>query len=191
MLPFPPPPALLCFFLFVILYSGLGLANRHPHSVSFVSSDTDFNNGFVNALLPIINSISTLLLGRFFASIPFAFFNEPHLDYANFLNFRIFAVIFKNMAASEVIVIVPSEEELEVKGDVVCPFDGCNCVFKSTASRNMHITRHHEGKNLKPVANDNNVRTSIKIYYCPVKGCTRSQGSDNKPFKKLGQVKQV
>lgn len=87
-------------------------------------------------------------------------------------------------------IIIPTEIDLEVNDSVACPFDGCNRIFKSSASRTMHIVRHHEGKDLASVASSNHVKRT-KLYYCPVSGCPRSRGIDTRPFKKLGQVKQV
>ena len=87
------------------------------------------------------------------------------------------------------VIVVPSEEELSVSDTVTCSYDGCNRVFKSPASRSMHIIRHHEGKPL--ATGEENGRNSDKVYYCPVPECCRSQGVNNKPFKRLGHVKQV
>ncbi len=80
---------------------------------------------------------------------------------------------------------VPLESELAVCNTVNCLHDGCTRVFKSSGSRNMHMIRHHQRKAL------NNEQTSNKVYYCPVTGCCRSQTDNNKPFKRLGHVKQV
>lgn len=94
------------------------------------------------------------------------------------------------MAAYEYRYIVPSIEELEVNDSVQCSYEGCSKVCKSTASLSMHIIRHHEGKTMASTPHHDN-RLSNILYYCPVSDCNRSKERGKRPFKKLGQVKQV
>ena len=86
-------------------------------------------------------------------------------------------------------VVIPSVDELNVEEHVICPVDDCRKQFKSSSCLMMHQIRHHERKELSVAhSNQKHIR---KMYYCPVNGCERNLKNNGKPFKRLGQVKQV
>jgi hypothetical protein len=85
---------------------------------------------------------------------------------------------------SQVQVIVPTVEELKIEENgCMCTVQDCGGVFQTSAQLRMHVTKHHEGKKLS-------VRNGATHYYCPVENCERSL-SKQKPFPRLGQLKQV
>ena len=97
----------------------------------------------------------------------------------------------QNMAVTATEVIVPSLSELAIQEDVLCPVEGCNKRFKSSACLSMHKVRHHDGLTMTSVAPGNQSSKRNKLYYCPVEDCNRSQKNNGKPFPRIGQLKQV
>ena len=81
-------------------------------------------------------------------------------------------------------VIIPAEEKLKIESDgCVCAVEGCGKSFQTSSQLYMHLTKHHQGKNLRP-------REGKAFFFCPVRGCPRSI-INGKPFPRLGQLKQV
>ena len=81
-------------------------------------------------------------------------------------------------------VFVPAEEELKIENNGwICQVEGCGGLFQTSSQLKMHLTKHHEGRELS-------VRCGTSHYYCPVVSCERSL-PNQKPFPRLGQLKQV
>lgn len=85
---------------------------------------------------------------------------------------------------SQVVVVVPAEEELKIeRNGCVCAVEGCGRLFQTSSQLQMHLTKHHEGRQLS-------ARSGASHYYCPIENCERSL-SNGRPFPRLGQLKQV
>ena len=81
-------------------------------------------------------------------------------------------------------VVVPAEEELKIESTgSVCTVQGCEKLFQTSSHLQMHLAKHHEGRQLS-------ARVGSIAYYCPVENCERSLPG-KKPFPRLGQLKQV
>ena len=87
-------------------------------------------------------------------------------------------------------IICPTKEELQIEhGDYLCPSEGCDKVFQTSSQLQMHLTRHHHGQKLTSTGAEGRLSRDC-VYYCPVEGCPRSK-TNNQPFPRLGQLKQV
>lgn len=80
--------------------------------------------------------------------------------------------------------VCPPAEELEYSGPVLCPVEGCGKELPSSSCLRMHVVRRHQGQPLQKRQEEGCVE-----FFCPVKGCSRSEGGQ--PFPRLGQLKQV
>ena len=82
------------------------------------------------------------------------------------------------------VVVIPTEEDLKIESNgCVCTFEGCSRLFQGSSQLQMHLTKHHHGKQL-------DIRIGSSVYYCPVVNCDRN-ASKGQPFPRLGQLKQV
>ncbi len=85
---------------------------------------------------------------------------------------------------SQVVVVVPAEEDLKIESNgCVCTLQGCGKLFQTSSQLQMHLVKHHEGKQL-------GLRIGTTVYFCPVENCDRSVRG-GKSFPRLGQLKQV
>lgn len=86
-------------------------------------------------------------------------------------------------------IICPSPEELQYRGPVYCPVEGCGKELPSSSCLRMHVSRRHHGKPLERNSGSH-VNTSCVDFYCPVRGCNRSR-EGGKPFSKLSRLRRV
>lgn len=93
------------------------------------------------------------------------------------------------------VTIVP--EDLEIRPEVSCQYDGCNRVFKNASALQMHLVKKHSlsgpirySPRRNPITGrfmkENN---SKKQFFCPIDTCCRGKNS-GRPFNKMGNVKQ-
>ncbi|XP_054627576.1 ATM interactor [Dunckerocampus dactyliophorus] len=87
-------------------------------------------------------------------------------------------------------IIKPSILELtkEVRTNILCTVEGCGKILPNTPALNMHLVKSHRVKDgiVNPTVRKD-MKTSKKLYCCPIKGCPRGPG---RPFSQFSLVKQ-
>ncbi|KAM6253190.1 ATM interactor isoform 2-T2 [Porphyrio hochstetteri] len=83
----------------------------------------------------------------------------------------------------------PSVTELsQVRTNILCTVPGCGKVLPNSPALNMHLSKAHpvqDGKLNAPIRKG--LKTSQKLYCCPIEGCPRGP---NRPFSQFSLVKQ-
>ncbi|XP_072278932.1 ATM interactor [Pyxicephalus adspersus] len=87
-------------------------------------------------------------------------------------------------------IVKPSVSELsrEVRTNILCTVKGCGKVLPNPPALNMHLVKSHgvqEGISNPTLRKD--IKSSQKLYCCPIEGCPRGT---NRPFSQFSRVKQ-
>ncbi|XP_028665657.1 ATM interactor [Erpetoichthys calabaricus] len=87
-------------------------------------------------------------------------------------------------------VIKPSITELtkEVRTNILCTVEGCGKILPNTPALSMHLLKSHRIQDgvINPTVRKD-MKTSQKLYCCPIEGCPRGP---NRPFSQFSLVKQ-
>nr|XP_061795932.1 ATM interactor-like [Nerophis lumbriciformis] len=87
-------------------------------------------------------------------------------------------------------IIKPSIRDLtkEVRTNILCTVKGCGKILPNTPALNMHLVKSHRVKDgiINPTIRKE-MKTSNKLYCCPIEGCPRGPG---RPFSQFSLVKQ-
>ncbi|CAJ1048808.1 ATM interactor [Xyrichtys novacula] len=87
-------------------------------------------------------------------------------------------------------IITPSITELTkgVRTNILCTVEGCGKILPNTPALNMHLVKSHRVKDgiVNPTVRKD-MKSSQKLYCCPIEGCPRGP---NRPFSQFSLVKQ-
>uniref|UniRef100_H3AHT5 ATM interactor n=1 Tax=Latimeria chalumnae TaxID=7897 RepID=H3AHT5_LATCH len=87
-------------------------------------------------------------------------------------------------------IIKPSVKELtkEVRTNILCTVEGCGKILPNTPALNMHLVKSHRVQDgiINPTVRKD-LKSSQKLYCCPIEGCPRGP---NRPFSQFSLVKQ-
>ncbi|XP_077445961.1 ATM interactor [Stigmatopora argus] len=87
-------------------------------------------------------------------------------------------------------IIKPSIRDLtkEVRTNILCTVEGCGKILPNTPALNMHLVKSHRVKDgiINPTIRKG-MKTTKKLYCCPIEGCPRGP---RRPFSQFSLVKQ-